>query len=116
MIKYRQGDVYVAVVDEIPKTAKKVDNGKDHYVVAYGERTGHAHVLMKGKQDSWEIYKNNDEIYVKHNEPLELKHGLWVNGAIEKIQHKPHTITEKIVKIWRQVEHLPNGFIEKVQD
>src|SRR3990167_910501 len=43
----RQGDVYLAVVDELPKGATKVVLPKGRIVLAYGEVTGHAHAIYE---------------------------------------------------------------------
>jgi hypothetical protein len=42
---YRQGDVLVVAVDEIPRRAKAVDRDRGRVVLAYGEATGHAHAI-----------------------------------------------------------------------
>jgi hypothetical protein len=42
---YRQGDVLIVAVEWIPPNAFPVLTEDDHVVVAYGEATGHAHVL-----------------------------------------------------------------------
>lgn len=43
---YRQGDVLVAAINDIPSDVRQVplDNGR--LILAYGEVTGHAHVVI----------------------------------------------------------------------
>ena len=43
--QYRQGDVLLCAVDEIPPRAKRVPRDGDRVVVAEGELTGHAHAF-----------------------------------------------------------------------
>jgi hypothetical protein len=43
--QYRQGDVLLCAVDEIPPQAKRVPRDGDRVVVAEGELTGHAHAF-----------------------------------------------------------------------
>ena len=44
--RYRQGDVYLVKVDEpIPTNAVPVQSDRGRLVLAYGEVTGHAHVI-----------------------------------------------------------------------
>lgn len=43
---YRQGDVLIRQIAELPNTAKPVNNTKlGRIVLAYGEVTGHAHAI-----------------------------------------------------------------------
>jgi len=44
-LSIRQGDVYLLPVLSIPATATVVPRDRDRLVLAYGEATGHAHVL-----------------------------------------------------------------------
>lgn len=43
---YRQGDVLIVAVDEIPAALKKVPTDKGRNILAYGEVTGHSHALL----------------------------------------------------------------------
>ena len=43
--QYRQGDVLLCAVDQIPPGAKRVPRDGDRVVVAEGELTGHAHAF-----------------------------------------------------------------------
>lgn len=42
---FRQGDVLVVPVAEIPQAAQVVPRDKGRVILAYGEVTGHAHVV-----------------------------------------------------------------------
>ena len=43
--QFRQGDVLLCTVEEIPVTALPVSRGGDRVIVALGELTGHAHAF-----------------------------------------------------------------------
>ena len=47
---YRQGDILVMKVNDIPKAAKKVDT-KGRVILEHGEVTGHAHAVREGEAD-----------------------------------------------------------------
>lgn len=65
---YRQGDVLVYKVEEIPEWAEKTDNR----ILAWGEATGHHHSLV-GECEVYEL-KNElffyvaDEVVITHQE------------------------------------------------
>jgi hypothetical protein len=42
---FRQGDVLIARVEEVPEDLEKVPCDRGRLVLAYGEVTGHAHVV-----------------------------------------------------------------------
>lgn len=43
--QYRQGDVFIEEIDEIPAAATVVPRENGTVVLAYGEATGHAHAI-----------------------------------------------------------------------
>jgi hypothetical protein len=43
---YRQGDVLIRPVAEIPEALRPVPRDKGRVILAYGEVTGHAHVVL----------------------------------------------------------------------
>lgn len=47
---FRQGDVLIVPVKEVPAEAKPIAHGRGRLVLAYGEATGHAHVV-EGKAE-----------------------------------------------------------------
>lgn len=42
---FRQGDVLIVPVNEIPKSAEPQNRDNGRHVLAYGEVTGHAHAI-----------------------------------------------------------------------
>ena len=45
--QFRQGDVLLCAVDEIPVTATRAPSDGDRVIVALGELTGHAHAFAE---------------------------------------------------------------------
>lgn len=46
---FRQGDVLIARVDELPEGLEQVPRDDGRIILAYGEATGHAHVVQGGE-------------------------------------------------------------------
>jgi hypothetical protein len=102
MLKYRQGDVGVEAIQDVPeglefKPAKNV-------VLAEGEVTGHYHLLdcakpLGGPDDGTEyplqIAEKDGTMYLKVAEPMPLKHQ----------EHNTVTIEPGTYKVIRQREY-----------
>ena len=73
-MQYRQGDVLLIKLDRIPNAAKE-HKKKDRIVLAYGERTGHAHALSTQTATA---YSDGDDLFVDTQ-----------NGTI--LVHEEHT-------------------------
>ena len=86
---YRQGDVVLVKIDELPKGLKEKDN-----VLALGEVTGHSHRLLGGKT----LIGDNKQQYVLLEQESELIHD----------EHAQQTIPKGIyqVNIKREVDLL----------
>lgn len=112
MKMYRQGDVLLVEVNDIPLGAKDI-TPKDRIVLAYGEVTGHAHA----------IYPEQREVTVldralKREPQTAIKAKLWDAGAerflqvVEKtaLKHEEHSAIELPkgnYKVVRQREYDP---------
>jgi len=108
MLKYRQGDVALELVD-LPEGLefKPAKNA----VLAEGEVTGHFHVLtcaelsakIGGKTDGTqfplEIAEKDGTMYLRVAEPLPLKHA----------EHATITIEPGTYKVTRQREYAPEA-------
>lgn len=53
--QYRQGDVLLIPVDDIPNGAKKVQRDNGRVILAYGEVTGHAHAITVPGADKFRV-------------------------------------------------------------
>jgi len=100
----RQGDVYLAIVDKLPKGATKVVLPKGRIVLAYGEVTGHAHA----------IYEDTDQVQ------------MWAEGKVKYLEvmatvmlkHEEHSEAKLIPGIYKlpmQMEYTPQA-LQRTQD
>jgi hypothetical protein len=94
MAIYRQGDVLLVPVHEIPAGAKRMRPKR--VVLAEGEVTGHVHELVGGRVD---LYRDQAEVVFAKimDSPSELKHA----------EHATQTIQPGIYRIVRQREYTP---------
>ncbi len=67
MKQYRQGDVLLVQVDEMPAGAEKLD----HTIVARGEATGHNHAFAPGAAT---LFQSADRVFVLAEQPAALTH------------------------------------------
>ncbi len=96
--QYRQGDVFLVKVAELPKTAEPQKKTENRVVLEYGEVTGHAHAIAA---DEATIYIDAARRYLevcynatlKHEEhaPIELEAGVY--EIVRQRQYAPEEIT-----------------------
>ena len=95
---YRQGDVLIKKVKELPKKSKKLETD----IIVLGEATGHAHRIVNGT-----IYRSNRNVrYIKANKGAELIHD----------EHGPIKIEPGIYEIVIQREFDPRFGPDGVQE
>lgn len=90
--EYRQGDVLLVEIDRIPDGAKLISEKK--LVLAYGEVTGHSHVLTApaakmwsvGKQEYVSVGDNGLMSHEDHVPPIAVE-----PGAYEVIHQREYT-------------------------
>ena len=98
MVKiYRQGDVLLREVDEMPKKARK----RETDVILEGEVTGHAHRIQHGT-----IYDLWDQTFVRAGKDAVIVHD----------EHGPIPIEKGLYEVIRQMEYDPasprNNWVE----
>ena|SRR3990167_9884875 len=101
---YRQGDVLIREVPEIPKDVSEVEREDDRIVLAHGEATGHAHAIYN------RVAKFFEETTTKRRY-LEI-------SAPSRITHEEHAPIELPVgkyEVIRQREYTPEA-IRNVAD
>lgn len=98
---YRQGDVLIERVAEIPKSAKRV---KGKIILAHGEATGHHHAIDERDPADW--WKEEDGTQYVH-----------ARGAstVTHQEHSPIVLPKGKYKVTRQVEYSPEA-IRNVAD
>jgi hypothetical protein len=96
----RQGDVALIAVDEIPADAEPIARDANRRVVlAYGERTGHAHALHESGVQM--LRAVNADVFLKVVEPAFLRHEEHSRIAVPPGQYR----------VIRQVEYRPGEII-----
>jgi hypothetical protein len=99
----RQGDVLVRRVQELPEGATEVAPDPERGVVlAYGEVTGHAHVLTPTKTRMWEAAGQR---YIDVVEPDTLRHTTPGGGQAD---HEPHSLAPGVYEVLIQREYHPD--------
>jgi len=68
---YRQGDVLIRRVSEIPADAKPVKRDGGRVILAYGEVTGHAHAMTDGGVAQMEV---GTQRFLRVTNSAELRH------------------------------------------
>jgi hypothetical protein len=93
---YRQGDVLLVVVAELPAAAEELTPG-DRIVLAYGEVTGHAHTVATLEA---QLFGLGDVRYLKVSDGgADLLHE----------EHAPIHLLPGVYRIQRQREYVPDS-------
>ncbi len=104
MRQYRQGDVMLVEVKAFSLTeAKPVPRDRGRVVLAYGEVTGHAHVIDDALAELFE--ERDGRIYLKASGPVDLVHE----------EHGTIAIAPGTYEVIRQREYNPSE-IRRVSD
>ncbi|HEX3049816.1 MAG TPA: hypothetical protein VHP83_04110 [Aggregatilineaceae bacterium] len=96
---YRQGDVLIVPVDEIPE-GSLVGEAGERIVLAAGEATGHAHTITSDQVTVWHrIQHDNNEaqIFLQVMTPVDVEHQ----------EHAPITLPPGLYRVVRQREYDP---------
>lgn len=120
---YRQGDVLLVKVDKLPAKAAKIERkAGERLVLAYGERTGHAHAMRSDKVVAFKVETAEDRalaglpqfdyIQVGGSAPVALAHE-YEDGR--KAEHTPIEIEPGTYRVSAQVEYSPQA-IQRVSD
>lgn len=103
----RQGDVLLIPVAKVPTGAKKKE-GRDANVVAYGEATGHHHVILDGT-----VYVGEEgKMFVVVGERGEIRHQ---DPSGVKADHDWLQIPAGEYEVRIEEEYTPEG-LERVAD
>lgn len=107
---YRQGDVNLIPVSELPKNAKAVKPAGDRVIVRRGEATGHHHSFPADAVELWEADGNT---YIEVVAEAMLSHLNGVGAPTR--EHEPVTVPAGIYLLPDQVEYAPQE-IRRVAD
>jgi hypothetical protein len=103
---YRQGDILIVPISEIPKAAKRAKAKHRRLVLAEGEATGHHHSIADSNAVDLLQLPSQDDLF------LLVKEG---NALLEHQEHATITIPPGTYRIVRQREYSPEA-IRRVQD
>lgn len=103
MNTYRQGDVLIRQVTELPKSAQLVDNNQlGRIVLAYGEVTGHAHAIALDEAVEYTMAETGNavrrflsvvkEAVVKHEEHAAIQLPAGVYEIVQQREYTPEAI------------------------
>lgn len=101
---FRQGDVLIIPVDELPTNAKPATRENGRVILAHGEATGHAHAIMDSDVELYETADTADR---------------WLRvrsvATVIHDEHAPIALPKGNYIVRRQVEYTP-GAIRQVAD
>jgi hypothetical protein len=73
-VSYRQGDVLLVSVPEIPARAHAVPRDEGRIVLAYGEVTGHAHAIDAPEAEATLLSASENERFLRLVADVDLAH------------------------------------------
>jgi hypothetical protein len=97
---WRQGDVFIAPVPTIPRSAKFRPGG----VLVEGELTGHSHRVADLR--TVEVLQDGDELFLRVSADT---------ATIVHQEHGPITLSRGTYRVWGQREYSPEA-IRRVLD
>lgn len=100
-IQYRQGDVYLRRVDNIPDGLVLVPRDNGRIVLAYGEVTGHAHAILDNAATLF-APSDLDEMAARF---LRVENEV----ALEHEEHSTIVLAPGIYEVRRQREYSPSA-------
>lgn len=102
----RQGDILLRPVAEIPKGAREVPRDAGRLVLAYGEVTGHAHVIDAPPEEATLLSVGERARFVRLMRDVDLRHEEHDTlslpaGTYQVIQQRVWTDAEADEESWR---------------
>lgn len=95
-VHYRQGDVLLLKVDDMPPDVVPVEPDNNRVILAYGEVTGHAHALSTATTTLFQ-QQNTGDRFLQVKAPSALVHE----------EHNPIDLSPGVYKVIRQREYTP---------
>jgi hypothetical protein len=91
---YRHGDVLLARVSELPRSAQT----KPGVILARGEVTGHSHRILEPQHA--QMYSFDSETYLEIRAP---------KATLVHEEHRAITLEQGVYKVWMQREYRPDA-------
>lgn len=95
---YRQGDVAVVRVSDMPQGAIQRERENGRVVLAHGEVTGHAHVVTGPA----ELFDADRQTFLRVGEGAEIRHE----------EHSTIPLPAGVYQVIRQREYQPAGIVD----
>lgn len=99
MEQFRQGDVLLIKVNNIPKNVKVINDK----IIAHGESSNHCHRVT----DNIDVLEYDGELFLQVNEKGKLEHVLVSNPDTWTQEHNPIELEKGYYKVIKQVEYDP---------
>ena len=101
--QYRQGDVLLVPIDDIPSEAKEVEV-KGDVVLAYGEVTGHSHRFAHDMSNGMRMYRDTvGGLFLSLKSPSDLVHEEHATHTVPPGKYAVRLQREYTPQAWRQV-------------
>ena len=103
---FRQGDILIVKVADMPDGLSKVEKDKGRHILAYGEVTGHAHAVEDSSVSELFVDIDSHDIdemrtrFLKVEEETQIVHD----------EHLPIPLEPGVYKVIRQVQYEPEGY------
>lgn len=94
---YRQGDVLILYVPELPETLVPIKRDGGRVILAYGEVTGHSHAIEDKRA---KLFMSGSEMYLD----IEKQSKVWHEDHNPKQDDKPMILPTGKCRIIHQVE------------
>lgn len=109
MKQFRQGDVLLMQVKNLPAHAKKVEDK----IIAHGETSNHCHRVS----DTVDVLEHEGELFLHVTEAGALEHVLVTNPSTWTGEHHPIPLEKGYYQVIKQVEYDPyEDHIRQVMD
>lgn len=106
-VQYRQGDVLLIPVDEVPAKMAPVARENGRVILAHGEATGHAHAIVDERAEL--VGLAVDEELVTADQAAELYLMVHGDGPVDLVHDEHDTIPVEAgaYRVIRQREYAP---------
>jgi len=93
---FRQGDVLIASIAELPRDARPVSREEGRIILAHGEVTGHAHAIV---EPDVELYEKDGDYFIRVSRTAVVRHE----------EHNPISLDRGDYRVIRQREYVPGA-------
>jgi hypothetical protein len=107
-IQFRQGDVLIESITEIPDVAKKQERSRQ-VTLAYGEITGHKHVLETEDPADWWRVEEANRSFISGEGAIDIFLSVSAGGTVNHPEHAPIQLPPGLYRVTRQREYSPTA-------